>query len=100
MENSVSIALWNNFNNKQREQILIELIESLIVDEMDRLIGLGDYQVCNDNSDRFIVSFSIGDVESSGEMANDVVDYVNNSLGNLLRVGNYSETMFWLTWID
>lgn len=75
------------------------VIESLIVEEMNRLIGLGDYQVCDDGY-RFIVSFSSGDVESSSEMANDVVDYVNNELGNLFRVGNYSETMFWLTWID
>jgi hypothetical protein len=77
-------------------------IEELIDEKMDELIGKGDYTFgYSKEQNRFIVSFREGDIESSCEMADDVVDYVNNHLGrNILRVGNCGKSMFWLTWID
>jgi hypothetical protein len=42
---------------------------------------------------------NIQSFESSCEMADEVVDYVNIER-NMLRVGNCGKSMFWLTWID
>jgi len=86
--------------NENKNSDLIENIESSIDEKMDELIGRGGYSVrYSEDQDRFIVSFRQGDIESSCDMASEVVDFVNIER-TALRVGNCGETMFWLTWID
>jgi len=79
--------------------VIISQIENLIDEKMDELIGKVDYTFgYNKEQNKFIVSFREGDIESSCEMADEVVDYVNNHLErNILRVGNCGKSMFWLT---
>ena len=95
-----------SFNEHQENlnisDVIISQIEELIDEKMHELIGKGDYTFgYSKEQNRFIVSFREGDIESSCEMADDVVDYVNNHLErNILRVGNCGKSMFWLTWID
>ena len=75
-------------------------LEEIINEKMDELIGRGDYTVgYSDDQDRFIVSFRKGDIETSCDMADEVVDFVNQER-TVLRVGNCGESMFWLTWIN
>jgi hypothetical protein len=86
--------------NESVSDVIISQIEKLIDEKMDELIGKGDYTVgYSKDQNRFIVSFRKGDIETSSEMADEVVDYVNIER-NILRVGNYGESMFWLTLID
>ena len=67
---------------------------------MDELIGRGDFTSgYSPLQDRFMVSFREGDIESSCDMADEVVDFVNIEK-KVLRVGNCGPGMFWLTWID
>jgi|688.fasta_scaffold868949_1 hypothetical protein len=85
----------------------ISQIEKLIDEKMNELIGKGDYTVgYSKDQNRFIVSFrksnvgkSLDMVNEVGSMAIEVVDYVNIEK-NILRVGNYGEDMFWLTWLN
>ena len=87
---------------KEELNVMISHIENLIDEHMDDQIGKGDYTFgYNEEQNRFIVSFREGDIESSCEMADRVVGYVNNYLErDMLRVGNCGKNMFWLTWID
>ena len=86
--------------NENKNTDLIKNIESSIDEKMDEIIGRGDYTVgYSEEQDRFIVSFREGDIESSCDMADEVVDFVNIER-TVLRVGNCGESMFWLTWID
>ena len=103
MKNNKHIKSFNEHQeNLNISDVIISQIEKLIDEKMDELIGKGDYKFgYSKEQNRFIVSFREGDIESSCEMADDVVDYVNNHLErNILRVGNCGKSMFLLTWID
>jgi len=78
---------------------LITHIANLIDEKMGRIIGKPDYSSgYSPFQDRFMVSYQDGDLESSGEIANEVVEFVNNSLErDTVQIGNYSNTQFWLT---
>lgn len=95
---------FKTFNNRKLNENnifdLIRNIELSIDEKMDELIGRGDYTIgYSEEQDRFIVSFRKGDIESSCDMADEVVDFVNIER-TVLRIGNCDESMFWLTWVD
>jgi|GEM_PF-5789817 len=78
---------------------LITHIENLIDEKMERIIGKPDYSSgYSPLQDRFMVSYQDGDLESSSEIANQVVEFVNNNLErNTVQIGNYTGAQFWLT---
>ena len=98
---SKNIQSFAEFNeNLNISDVIISQIEDSIDEKMNELIGKGNYHVgYSKEQNRFIVSFRKGDIESSCEMADEVVDFINIER-NILRVGNCGESMFWLTWID
>lgn len=81
-----------------RKEELITHIEELIDQKMERIIGKPDYNSGYSTFlDRFMVSYQDGDLESSSEIADQVAEFVNNSLErDIVRVGNYSRTGFFL----
>ena len=83
---------------KEKED-LINHIENLIDEKMERIIGKPDYNSgYSPLQDRFMVSYQDGDLESSSEIANQVVEFVNNNLErNTVQIGNYTGAQFWLT---
>ena len=86
--------------NPEITTTFINQILVLIDNKMDELVGRGDYiiNVHNDNN-RIYVSFRSGDLNESEEMANDVILYINNHFErNLIKLGNFGKTLFWVTW--
>lgn len=78
---------------------LITHIENLVDEKMESIIGKPDYSSGYSSFlDRYIVSYRDGDLESSSEIANQVVEFVNNNLErNTVQIGNYTGAQFWLT---
>jgi hypothetical protein len=76
----------------------IHQIIGLCKEKMDELIGWDDYYVSHhSNTNRIVVSFNVINVESSGEMAEEVANFINDEFEkNIVRVGNYGDSMFWL----
>jgi hypothetical protein len=82
----------------KRKEDLITHIENLIDEKMESIIGKPDYSSGYiPFLDRFMVSYQDGDLESSSEIADQVAEFVNNSLErDIVRVGNYTPAQFWL----
>ncbi len=79
-------------------------IEKLICKAMDKFVGEEDY-VCNYKEssdkpyDRFVVILKNPTEDDTDDIAKEVIEYVHNKMErSILRIGNTSSRMFWLTY--